>query len=164
MLTLQKVCCPIDFSEPSYEALKTACEITLHFSAELILVHVVTPIPVIPVHDDPTSFNLPLYEKEMETNAVKVLSQIQQEKISKEIRSRTTVLQGNPATQIVNLVKDEKADMIVIATHGFTGWRKFMFGSVTEKVIRLSPCPVLSIRAPHLEEKTGRKSQQVSRQ
>ena len=155
MLTLQKICCPIDFSEPSYEALETACEIALHFSAELILVHVVTPIPVIPVHDDPVSFNLPLYEKEMETNAVKVLSQIQQERISEAIRSRAMVLQGDPATQIVNMVKEEKTDMIVIATHGFTGWRKFMFGSVTEKVIRLSPCPVLSTRASHLEEKKG---------
>ena len=164
MLTLQNVCCPIDFSEPSYEALETACEITLHFSAQLILVHVVTPIPVIPVHDDPTSFNLPLYEKEMETNAVKLLLQIQQEKIPKAIQSRTMVLQGDPATQIVNMVKDEKMDMIIIATHGFTGWRKFMFGSVTEKVIRLSPCPVLSIRASHPEGETDRKSQQVQGQ
>ena len=40
-----------------------------------------------------------------------------------------------------------EADLIIIATHGLTGWRKFMFGSVTEKVIRMAACPVLSIRA-----------------
>jgi nucleotide-binding universal stress UspA family protein len=147
MLPIKKICCPTDFSEPSHEALKVACEMATHFAAELILVHVVTPIPVIPIHDDPTSFNLPLYEKEIEQSAVKALSKIQQEKVSQSIRSRTAVIQGDPATQIVNLADTENMDMIIIATHGFTGWRKFMFGSVTEKVIRYANCPVLSIRA-----------------
>ena len=151
MIPIKKICCPTDFSEPSYEALKTASEIALHFSAELILVHVVTPIPVIPIHDDPTSFNLPLYEKEMETNARIVLNQIQQERIPAGVQSRTVVIQGDPANQIVQLAEDEQVDMIVIATHGFTGWKKFMFGSVTEKVIRYADCPVLSIRAPKNE-------------
>ena len=151
MIPIKKICCPTDFSEPSYEALKTASEIALHFSAELILVHVVTPIPVIPIHDDPTSFNLPLYEKEMETNAGIVLNQIQQERIPAGVQSRTVVIQGDPANQIVQLAEDEQVDMIVIATHGFTGWKKFMFGSVTEKVIRYADCPVLSIRAPKNE-------------
>ena len=154
MIPIKKICCPTDFSEPSYEALKAACEIALHFSAEVVLVHVVTPIPVIPIHDDPTSFNLPLYEKEMETNAGKALKKIQQEKIPENIQSRAFVIQGDPAGQIVNLAEEEKVDIIVIATHGLTGWRKFMFGSVTEKVIRTAACPVLSIRIPPSEEKT----------
>jgi len=151
MIPVKKICCPTDFSEPSYEALKTACEIAQHFSADLILVHVVTPIPVIPIHDDPTSFNLPLYEKEMETNAGIVLSRIRQERIPAGIQSRAVVIQGDPANQIVQLAEEEQVDMIVIATHGFTGWKKFMFGSVTEKVIRYASCPVLSIRAPKNE-------------
>ncbi len=147
MLPIKKICCPTDFSDPSYEALKTASEIAIHFSAELLLVHVVTPIPVIPIHDDPTSFNLPLYEKEMEASAEKALRQIQQEKVPAAIGTRTVVVQGDPATRIVQFAEEEAADIIVIATHGFTGWKKVMFGSVTEKVIRLANCPVLSIRA-----------------
>ena len=148
MLPIKKICCPTDFSEPSHEALKVACEMAEHFAGELIMVHVVTPIPVIPIHDDPTSFNLPLYEKEMEESAVKALKKMQQEKVPERIRSRTMVLQGDAATQIVNLADNENMDMIIIATHGFTGWRKFMFGSVTEKVIRYANCPVFSIRVP----------------
>ncbi|MEW6671112.1 MAG: universal stress protein [Thermodesulfobacteriota bacterium] len=153
MLPITKICCPTDFSEPSQEALKVACEVATHFSAELILVHVVTPIPVIPIHDDPTSFNLPLYEKEMEQSALKALRKMQQEKVSPSIRSRTVVIQGDPSSQIVGLADSENMDMIIIATHGFTGWRKFMFGSVTEKVIRYANCPVLSIRVPPQQEK-----------
>ncbi|MFH1302072.1 MAG: universal stress protein [Planctomycetota bacterium] len=151
MLPLKKILCPTDFSEPSYEALKAANEIAACFSAELILVHAVTPIPVIPIHDDPTSFNLPLYEKEMETSARKSLDQVASEKISRDINIRTLVIQGEPASQIVRLATAENTDLIVIATHGLTGWRKFMFGSVTEKVIRLATCPVLSIRVPPVE-------------
>lgn len=156
MLPIKKICCPTDFSEPSREALKAACEMATHFGAEMVLVHVVTPIPVIPVHDDPTSFNLPMYEKEMEQSAEKALKKIQQEQVPQNIQSRVLVTQGDPATRIVNLVEEENMDMIIIATHGFTGWRKFMFGSVTEKVIRLSSCPVLSIRVTPDEESKPR--------
>ena len=152
MLTIKKIICPTDFSEPSYEALKTAVEMADHFSAELVVVHVVTPIPFIPIHDDPSSFNLPVYEKEMETSARKSLDQVFEEKIPKSLNCRALVMQGDPAPQIVRLADDEAADIIVIATHGLTGWRKFMFGSVTEKVIRLANCPVLSIRVPSSED------------
>ena len=152
MLPVKKIICPTDFSEPSYEALKTAVEMADHFSAELVVVHVVTPIPFIPIHDDPSSFNLPVYEKEMETSAQKSLAQVFKEKIPKSLNCRTLVMQGDPAPQVVRLADDEAADIIVIATHGLTGWRKFMFGSVTEKVIRLANCPVLSIRVPSSED------------
>jgi nucleotide-binding universal stress UspA family protein len=152
MLPIKKIICPTDFSEPSYEALKTAVEMSDHFSAELIVVHVVTPIPFIPIHDDPSSFNLPVYEKEMETSAQKSLDQVFEEKIAGSLNRRKLVMQGDPAAQIVRLADDEAADIIVIATHGLTGWRKFMFGSVTEKVIRLANCPVLSIRVRSSED------------
>ena len=152
MLPVKMIVCPTDFSEPSYEALKTAVEMADHFSAELVVVHVVTPIPFIPIHDDPSSFNLPVYEKEMETSAQKSLDQVFEEKIPKSLNCRTLVMQGDPAPQVVRLADDETADIIVIATHGLTGWRKFMFGSVTEKVIRLANCPVLSIRVPSSED------------
>ena len=149
MLPIKKIICPTDFSEPSYEALKAACEIAQHFSAELITAHVITPIPFIPIHDDPSSFNLPMYEKEMEASARISLDQVHREKIPGSLASRALVLKGDPSSIIVQLADDERADLIVIATHGLTGWRKLVFGSVTAKVIRLANCPVLSIRVPH---------------
>jgi nucleotide-binding universal stress UspA family protein len=50
--------------------------------------------------------------------------------------------------EIVNIAEKENVDVIVIATHGSTGWQRFVFGSVAEKVIRMAPCPVLSIQVP----------------
>jgi nucleotide-binding universal stress UspA family protein len=148
MLPLKKILCPTDFSQPSYEALKVADEMALHFSAELLLMHVVAPIPMIPIHDDPVSFNLPMYEKEMEASAGRSIRQVAEEKVSKQVQTRILVVQGDPAGQIVKVSEAEQTDIIVIATHGLTGWRKFMFGSVTEKVIRMATCPVFSIRVP----------------
>lgn len=148
MLPVKKIFCPTDFSEPSYEALKVADEMALHFSAELVLVHVVTPISIDPIYVDPTSFDLPLFEKEREASAKRAIAKLSKEKLSPDIKRKSIVVQGDAAYQIVELSAEEKADLIIIATHGLTGWRKVIFGSVTEKVIRLAKCPVLSIRIP----------------
>ena len=152
MLPIKKIFCPTDFSKPSYEALKTANELALHFSAELTLIHVVSPIPTVPGSPAPTGFNFLSYQQEIEASAKKLLEQVTQEKISREIKSRIMVIQGNPADEIVRMAAVGNADMIVIATHGLTGWRKFIFGSIAEKVIRLAPCPVLSIQVSPDEE------------
>ena len=53
---------------------------------------------------------------------------------------------GDASREIVRIAREEEADVIVIATHGLTGWRHLVFGSVAEKVVRLAECPVLTIR------------------
>ena len=78
----------------------------------------------------------------------KTLKDLTQKKMLKNIPVRTLVISGKPAYEIVNLAAEEKADIIVIATHGESGWQKFLFGSVTEKVIRMAACPVLTIQQP----------------
>jgi len=151
MLPLKRIVCPTDFSEPSYEALDAACELALQFSSELLLVHVVTPVPIIPSSEASPSFNIPLYLEEMESSAKRSLDELIEEKISKHIRVSPSVVQGQPADEIVRVAEEKHADIIVIATHGRTGWRRFIFGSVAERVVRLSTCPVLTIHPPSEE-------------
>lgn len=62
---------------------------------------------------------------------------------------------GAPAEEIVGAVAAEDAQLLVISTHGIGGWRNLMFGAVTEKVIRLSPCPVLVTHAENPAQKLG---------
>jgi nucleotide-binding universal stress UspA family protein len=64
--------------------------------------------------------------------------------------TRTIIFE--PAYGIVQAAAEVKAGLIVIATHGQSGWRRFLFGSVTEKVVKMAACPVLTIRAPEAEE------------
>jgi nucleotide-binding universal stress UspA family protein len=109
------------------------------------MVHVVT-LPFIPAPRPPVTFNLPEYRKEMETYARRMFQELIEEKISRELIVRTRVELGNPAERIVESAAEERVDMIVIPTHGLAGWRRFVFGSVAERVIRFAPCPVLSIQ------------------
>jgi nucleotide-binding universal stress UspA family protein len=63
------------------------------------------------------------------------------------------IIQGHPATELVKYAKKEKADCVVIATHGRTGLDLFLYGSVAERVVRTCECPVMSIRPKTLAKK-----------
>ena len=145
MLPLKKILCPTDFSEASYEALKAANELALHFSAELCLVHVLSP----DVQTSPDLAGSDLVLEEIEELDEKSLQDVVKQRIPKELHTRQIVVPGEAADEIIRMSEEQKADLIVIATHGQTGCRRILLGSVADKVVRLAPCPVLTIRAPH---------------
>ncbi len=148
MLPLKKILCPTDFSDPSFEALDAASEMAGHFSGELIVVHVVPPIPVMATgHMSPAAFNVHEYQEEMEKSSKNELDQYIAEKVPESVSARGMVLVGNPGDQIVDTAEDEDVDIIVIATHGQTGLKRVVFGSVAEKVVRHAKQPVLTVRA-----------------
>jgi universal stress protein A len=151
MIPLTKIFCPTDFSEPSYKALQAANDLAMHFQAELILIHVMHPIILYPAAGIVPGIMTPpsedMYRDEM---ANKSLAMILNEKVSNSIKSKSILGNGNPADEIVRHAKEEKADLIVIGTHGFTGWRHMILGSVAEKVVRYATCPVLTIPAHNL--------------
>ena len=150
MLPLTKILCPIDFSEPSYQALEVANELALHFSAELILAHAVQPLPVM-MGADPAAgmaasgFDVSGYEKWRDDSAAELLTQAVQERVSEDVDQQTALLTGRAAEEIVALADRQKVDLIVIATHGRSGWRRVVFGSVAESVVRTASCAVLTI-------------------
>ena len=147
MLPIEKILWPTDFSEASYEALRTADTVALHFSAELVLVHIIPPVPLIPAYDAPAAGAAgTAFLKEIEATARESLDKVALERVSDEVTLRKVIGHGNPADEIVEEAHGENTDLIVIATHGLAGWRQFIFGSVAEKVIKMAPCPVLSIQ------------------
>jgi nucleotide-binding universal stress UspA family protein len=148
ILPLQRILWPTDFSDASYEALRTADTLASHFSAELVLLHVIPPVPLIPGYDAPVGIGSTSYLEQIETTARESLDKIAVERISGEVASLKVVVHGNPPEEVVRTAAEYNADLIVIATHGLTGWRRFIFGSVAEKVIRMASCPVLSIQVP----------------
>ena len=148
MLPLKKILWPTDFSDASYEALRTAETLALHFSAKLVLVHVIPPVPLIPGYDAPSGVGSASYFEQVELTARESLDKIVTERVSSEVASLKMIVHGNPPDEVVRAAGEQNADLIVIATHGLTGWRRFIFGSVAEKVIRMAPCPVLTIQVP----------------
>ena len=149
MLPLKKFLCPTDFSDPSNEALKIANELAHHFSSEVILLHVVTPISSSATTEPHVGFDIFAYQESIKESARKSLDEVKQKRLRKADRVRPIIIQGEAADEILKLATDERVNVIVIATHGRRGWQRFIFGSGAEKVIRLSTCPVLIIRAPH---------------
>jgi len=145
---LKKILCPIDFSKPSLNALKAAVEIAEQNSSELTLLHVVQPAPPVPAPGVPASYMSEGYYEERTAAAEKSFAEIVSERIPEGLAVRTKVVRGQAADEIVQEAESEKADLIVTATHGWTGWRRFIFGSVAEKVLRLAPCPVLTVPKP----------------
>jgi universal stress protein A len=149
MLPVKKIFCPTDFSEPSYKALKEANDLAKHFNAELILIHVLHPLIMYPAAMGAPGMVKTQVSDEVQRDEVakKSLEIILKEKIDASLKSRSILGKGNPADEIAFHAKEEKADLIVISTHGFTGWRHLIMGSVAEKVVRLAHCPVLTIPA-----------------
>lgn len=153
MITFKKILWPTDFSEPSYEAFKKAKELATHFSSELYLVHVVTPMPpLVEVPRDRPGFNVASYRKELRSSAEESLQEVINKKVGKRLKVHAVVANGDAAVEITRIAKRENVELIVIATHGTTGWRRFFLGSVAEKVVRIASTPVLTIRSPHKEE------------
>ena len=104
------------------------------------------PTIPLPTSDPSYDFELPEYEKILHEDAVRKLRDLRDELLASSA-VRTVVAHGQAADEIVIVAEREGVDLIVIATHGSTGLRHFVFGSVAEKVVRTAPCAVLTLRA-----------------
>jgi nucleotide-binding universal stress UspA family protein len=139
---------PLDFSDPSNAALDVAADLAAKFGSELCLVHVVPMLPKLPA--TVSIFKEGDYEQELHRNAEQRLMRLVQVLAKKSIAARYVTGTANDVPmELIRTAEHEKADLIVIASHGVTGWNRFVLGSVAEKVVHLAPCPVLILRAHH---------------
>jgi universal stress protein A len=145
MLPFKRILCPTDFSEPACRAIRVAGELAEAFSAELILLHVVGAIPALDTPTGMVGFDVSAYQKELTDSAEKSLQERLDKHIPEGVTARALVVHGEAAHEIVRTANEEDVDLIVVSTHGATGWRERIFGSVTEKVVRHAECPVLTV-------------------
>lgn len=143
MITLKKILCPIDHSDCSKEALRYAVSFAMKDEAKLYLLHVI----------DIRSFDESIDAMSKQIPDDETLNQLKTKLldcIPEEIRSgmdvEAIVVQGIPFAEIISTARKENIDMIVIGSHGRTGIAHIMLGSVSEKVVRKAPCPVLTVR------------------
>ena len=140
------VLAPIDFSDPSREAAETAAEIASRIGATLLLVHVVPMIPRLP--PDVSIFKEADYERSLHEQAAKQIAELSAKYAKAGIAVQSEMgLANDVGMEILRIAERHHADVIVIATHGMTGWKRLVFGSVAEKVVRLAQCAVLVLRA-----------------
>lgn len=160
MLPIKKILCPTDFSEPALEALKVASELAQQFLATLLVVNIVPPIPLpyssiagisLEAPGLPSTCDLDTYKLELTEAAQEGLKKLVDEHIPKALSVEIMVSTGEPDLEIVRIAQQENADLIVLAILGQKGWKRFLIGSVAEKVVRLVICPVLVIHGPREE-------------
>jgi nucleotide-binding universal stress UspA family protein len=143
----QRIVVPTDFSDCSQEAWNMAKRLGTVPGTELILAHVLTEIPRFG-----EGFLNVQSASEIEAAARKWATASLEEWIAKArvegLTARATLRSGVPYQEIVGLARDERADLIVIGTHGRGGMNRVLLGSVADRVVRLAPCPVLTVRQP----------------
>lgn len=149
-----KILCPTDFSQPSFAAVDQAIELASHFRAELCLLHVVPFSPV--SSPDPMAMMSIPPDAERMRDAAALLQEVVKERVPQGINVKCEVKMGYPDKEIACVVKDGGFDWLVIATHGLSGWRHMVFGSVAEAIVRDVRCPVLTVHGlPDVKPQNG---------
>jgi len=140
----KKILCPVDFSEFTGEILAYATDLAKKFSAELHVIHVIPHLTYFtPYESFLTPDNLIAIEKNISTevgqNFDNLLKNI-------DIPVKRVIKTGVIFVEIIDYIKEENIDLVVMGTHGRSGIEQILIGSVAEKIVRKAPCPVLTIR------------------
>ena len=143
-LWVKNILVPLDFSSASKRALKYALRLAEKFSAELTLLYVVAPAPsqnfiAAAPETSPRERDFTGAEKNLR-------ALIASDQNGNAGHARCIIRAGVPSQEIIQAAKEADVDLIVIATHGYTGWKHFCIGSTAERVVRAASCPVLVVR------------------
>ena len=141
---MKRLVCPTDFSDAAAPAERLAVRLARALGAELVLLHVASENP--------------LWRESVGTAQVRAVFEAQRKWAAdtlaqrcaapgvQAVSARWVLKAGVPWQEIVATAAEEHADMIVMGTHGRSGLDRLLLGSVTERVVRAAPCPVLTVR------------------
>lgn len=146
MLNIKRILCPVDFSDASQHALEQAAVVAGWFEAPITLLHVYTqvflPVPGVAVSGYSTDFVLGAEDRQ---RLVEEASRFAEPARAAGVHVDVIVEVGQAIPYILSTAASTHADLIVIGTHGASGFEHLLLGSVTEKVLRRAPCPVLTV-------------------
>jgi nucleotide-binding universal stress UspA family protein len=142
MINIRRILVPVDFSGPSHTAVNYGVSLALQFNARLILTHIV-PSSTALVYTFPTqSF---AFEQEQAKYAKSMMPDLVPEDYRQRLDLQTIVKVGEVRSELLGIVKDEKIDLVVMGTHGRNSVEKFFLGSLTERMLRKLPVPILTV-------------------
>jgi nucleotide-binding universal stress UspA family protein len=147
MLKIERILCPTDFSDFSERAFDYGLSLARHYKAELYLLHVVRPVIIgYPEYAIPDSVNE--FYGELREHAEEQLREFAKVHSEGGVQAIVAVEEGVATESIVDFARENSVDMIVMGTHGRQGFQRLTLGSVTERVLRKTGCPVLAVRRP----------------
>ena len=143
MKTFSKILVPVDFGEPSERALELATDLVKQSEGEILILHVFdVPASYAGMGMSPVDLLAPMWtagRKQLEDTLAKVKSTAP--------RATEETARGVPWREILASIERHRPDLVVMGTHGRRGLPRMVLGSVAEKIVRLSPVPVLTVRA-----------------
>lgn len=140
-LDIRKVLVPLDFSDPSQRAMQYARRFAEPSQAELILLYVIEPVAY------PAELGVVInLDADLAERAQGELEKLRDQHLGDYPGTRCLVRSGVADAEIVTCARDEQVDLIVIGTHGFSGFKHLLLGSTAERLVRDAPCPVLTVR------------------
>jgi universal stress protein A len=146
MIELKRILVPTDFSENSNHAVRYAAELADKLQSELVFLHVVQDLAlVLPDAVMPTPVATPNLDDMIASAKTGIANLVAAMDLGR-FQPKVEVRVGSPAAEIVAAAGDLHADLLCISTHGRTGLAHLLLGSVAEKIIRHTPCPVLTVR------------------
>ena len=146
MITLQKILVPTDFSDFSRQALEFALSLAEEFRAKLYVMHV-WELPMTSSLLPPEPYPESVLTEEQKAGA-EHLTKVTNELRASGFDAEPVFVFGKPYMEIVKAAADLEVDLIVLASHGRSGISHLLLGSVAEKVVRLAPCPVFTVKLP----------------
>lgn len=146
MSRIRRILHPTDFSRASTPAFKRAVEMAKANRSELVVAHVL--VPSMPIMGD--GYVSPQVYEDLDaaarSAAQKQLRKLMDRAKQAGVRVKGLLLDGVAHERIARAARSQKADLVVIGTHGRTGFAKLFLGSVASRVLAVSPCPVLTVR------------------
>lgn len=148
MPPFRKILVPTDFSTHSTEALRVAADLSKAFGAPVQVLAVYQP-PVVPLVPEGALFPLPVdVAADVSRVNTRLLEDARQLTEAGALGVTSALRQGAPFAEIIANAREGDFDLIVMGTHGRTGLKHALLGSVAEKVVRKAPCAVLTVRLP----------------
>jgi nucleotide-binding universal stress UspA family protein len=145
MIEIRRILCPVDFSDHSRRALDNAIAIARWYEARVTVLHVFSPAPVAAIGRGPIAFEpIVLTPIDREQLLADTKAFADQEGASGVVID-AVVREGTTAAEILDQATSTKADLLVIGTHGRSGFERLVLGSVAEKVLRQANCPVMTV-------------------
>jgi nucleotide-binding universal stress UspA family protein len=147
MTSIRRILCPVDFSRFSHHALEQAIDLAHEFDAEVVVLHASAVAPVTALA--PIGAPIPLEPARL-TREERRLITTQLHEFTGEVDAgglmvSSRLVEQEPVAAIIDAAAAWPADLIVLGTHGRTGFERLMLGSVSEKVLRKASCPVLTV-------------------
>ncbi len=143
-MKIDRILCPVDFSETSATGVKTATSIATEYGGELVLMHVLN-FPFAQIEALPPGFDVEAYYQQMAETADVQLAEMVDSHAADYMSVQTRVERGVPYREIARVAEEGGFDLIVVPTHARRGLPRALLGSTTDRVVRMANCPVLSV-------------------